>query len=175
MGTVCIAPADLAGLNALRVDSIALPMFEVVTQPRSVAGYVDWRLSGRLARLLKSGRFTGKAQEALLMSPLGRLGADRIFLMGLGPPRSPAEMSLLLRKQVGSLFEAGARAVAVAPPSPVISDSPAPVFLERWLEAVAGTGARFDEVVLLDPGDELLMSQDTLHSAANKAGMTWRD
>ena len=173
MGIVRIARADLVGLDALTVDSLVLPMFEVCAQPRSVAGYVDWRLCGRLAKLLKSGRFSGQAQEALLTSPLGRLPTDRIFLLGLGRPRPPQELSSVLREQVGTLYDAGARVLAVAPPSPVITDSPAPMFLVRWLEAVASTGVRFEEVILLDPGNELLMSQDSLQSASNKAGMTW--
>ena len=173
MGTVRIAAADLAGLDALDVDAVVLPMFEICAQPRSVAGYVDWRLSGRLARLLKRGKFSGRAHEALLMPTLGRFGAHRIFLLGLGRPQAPPILAPILRKQVGVLSEAGVRVVAVAPPSPVVADAPSPAFLVRWLEAAAGTDARFDEVILLDPGDELLMAQDSLHSASNKAGMTW--
>ena len=173
MGTVRIAPADLAGLDALDVDTIALPMFEICVQPRSVAGYVDWRLCGRLARLIRGGRFVGAADEALLMSSLGRFGAERIFLLGLGDPRPPNRLTSLMRSQIDTLFDAGARAVAVAPPSPAVADAPAPAFLVKWIEAVAGTSAEFDEVILLDPGEELLMAQDSLQSASNKAGMTW--
>ena len=173
MGTVRIASADLPGLDKLEVDAIVLPMFEVRTQPRSVAGYVDWRLCGRLARLLKSGRFSGAADESLLMSGLGRFGADRIFLFGMGRPQAAEQLAPMIRRQVGVLQEAGARVLAVAPPSPVVSDAPSPKFLVRWLEALAGTSVRFDEVVLLDPGDELLMAQESLHTAANRAGMTW--
>lgn len=173
MGTVRIAPADLAGLDTLKVDAVALPMFELVAQPRSVAGYIDWRLSGRLSRLLREKRFQGRPEETLLMSALGRFGADRIFLMGLGRPQPPNKMTDVLRAQASTLFEAGARVLAVAPPTPVVDDVTAPAFLIRWLEALAGTQVRFDEVVLLDPSDELLMAQDGLHSASNKAGMTW--
>ena len=173
MGIVRIAAADLPGLDALAVDTIALPMFEVCAQPRSVAGFVDWRMCGRIARLLKSGKFRGQAQEALMTTSLGRFGADRIFLLGLGKPQAPGPLAPLLRRQVSVLHEAGARVVGVAPPSPVVADAPSPAFLIRWIEAMAGTAVRFDEVVLLDPGEELQMSQDTLHSASNKAGMTW--
>lgn len=173
MGTVRIAPADLAGLDALSVDALVLPMFAVCAQPRSVAGYVDWRLCGRLARLLKSGRFSGGADESMLMTALGRLGAQRIFLLGLGPPRALDELGALLRRHVDILADAGAKDLALAPPSPVVSDVPSPVFLGGWLESIGGTSARFDEILLLDPGDELLMAQDSLQSASNKAGMLW--
>ena len=151
----------------------ALPMFEVIAQPRSVAGYIDWRLSGRLSRLLREGRFEGRSEETLLMSVQGRFGADRVFLMGLGHPQPPSRMTAVLRTQASTLFDAGARVLAVAPPSPVMDDVPSPAFLVRWLEALAGTQVRFDEVVLLDPSDELSVAQDGLHSASNKAGMTW--
>ena len=173
MGTVRIARADLSGLDALHADSMALPMFEVCAQPRSVAGYVDWRLSGRLSRLLKSGRFSGQRQESLLMSSLGRLGTDRIFLLGLGEPKEPGELGAVIREQISTLFEAGVRVLALAPPSPVVADAPSPAFLIRWLEAISGTSAKFEELILLDPGDELLMAQDSLHTASHKAGMTW--
>ncbi len=173
MGTVRIARADLAGLDSLAADSLVLPMFEVCAQPRSVAGYVDWRLSGRLAKMLKTKKFSGQAEEALLMSSLGRIGTDRIFLFGLGQPQPPNKLTSMMRQQASMLFEAGTRHLALAPPSPAVADAPSPAFLIRWLEAIPATAARFDEVVLLDPGDELLMAQDGLHTATNKAGMTW--
>lgn len=173
MGTVRIARADLEGLDALIVDSLVLPMFEVRAQPRSVAGYVDWRMCGRLARFLKDGRFSGRAQEALLTSSMGRLPTDRIFLLGLGQPQAPTGLAAVLKEQVGTVYDAGARVLAVAPPSPVADDAPASAFLVRWLEAVASAGVRFEEIILLDPGKELLMAQDSLQSASNKAGMTW--
>jgi len=76
---------DLAGLDALSVDAVVVPMFEGRLQPQGVAGNIDWRLSGRLARLFLAGTFRGAKGESVLMTSLDRLGAERLFLYGLGP------------------------------------------------------------------------------------------
>ena len=97
MTQVSTERGDLAGLDKIDIDALALPFYEERAQPRHVAGYVDWRLSGRLARLFLSGRFGGRAGEVVLMSALGRLRVKRIFLFGLGRPTKDAALKFDLR------------------------------------------------------------------------------
>ena len=45
---------------------------------------LDWRMNGRLSRLLKSSRFEGQPGELLLMPSEGRIRAEKILAVGLG-------------------------------------------------------------------------------------------
>jgi len=49
---------------------------------------LDRQLAGRLREARRSGEFTGKANETLLLQPAGSLPAKRILLVGLGPRRT---------------------------------------------------------------------------------------
>ncbi|HLV61352.1 MAG TPA: M17 family peptidase N-terminal domain-containing protein [Fredinandcohnia sp.] len=51
---------------------------------QGLAGLADWRLLGRLNRLLREGLFEGRVREALLTVGAPRLPAQRVFLYGLG-------------------------------------------------------------------------------------------
>jgi hypothetical protein len=162
-----IARGDLAGLDALEVDALALPLFAVQAQPQAVAGFADWRLAGRIARLIKAQRFTGAADEALLMLGLGRVGAERIFLLGLGAPRPVG--AVRLDGAVKVLEEALARKVAFG--ASVAGEDE--VGLARgFLEAVGKRRAAFDEIILLDPEGRLEGARAALAKAAAACGVT---
>ena len=125
-GTARIANGDLTGLDSLDVDALALPMYAVCEQPIAVAGYADWRLAGRIARLLKSGKFSGETDEALLMPSLGRIGPKRIFLLGMGVPQNLDEKRLgeRMKQIVAVLSDAGAKRLAIGAPVSVTLEKP---------------------------------------------------
>lgn len=76
----------LEGLDSVgNVDSLCLFVAEDERPLRGIAGYVDWRLSGRLSEVLLDGFFTGVPSDWLLVPSSGRLTASRIFVAGLGP------------------------------------------------------------------------------------------
>jgi hypothetical protein len=52
--------------------------------PHGLAGMVDWRLAGRLSRLIESGFATGKTGEVLLVPGKPKLPFDKIVLFGIG-------------------------------------------------------------------------------------------
>lgn len=52
--------------------------------PQGVAGLVDWRLAGRLSRLLESGFATGRLGEVLLIPGKPKLPFDKVVLFGIG-------------------------------------------------------------------------------------------
>ncbi len=75
----------LEGLDALGgVDALCLFVAEDDRPLPSTAGFVDWRLSGYLSRVLKQKFFTGARQDWLLLPSDGRLSITRIFVVGLG-------------------------------------------------------------------------------------------
>lgn len=51
---------------------------------RGTAGWIDWRLYGRLSRFLIEKRLTGGWEERILIPSEGRVGARLILLIGLG-------------------------------------------------------------------------------------------
>lgn len=104
---------SLAALD--RLDVPDLVAFVGAERPlRGLAGWADWRLCGELTRLVKAGRFSGAAGEALLTVTGGRLPAGRIFLFGLGPKPGPAET--WLAPALAAVARAGGTAVGVEVP-----------------------------------------------------------
>lgn len=51
---------------------------------RGTAGWIDWRLNGRLSRFLIEKRLTGVWEERILIPSEGRISARLILLLGLG-------------------------------------------------------------------------------------------
>lgn len=174
MGTeVRILPGDCASLDRLPVEALAIYFYAERAQPRRVPGMIDWRLSGRLARLLKSGRFGGLPGEAMLMPTQGRLGTSRVFLYGLGLPKARVDdgMKVLFAPTLESLRGAGVERVAVtiAPPSSGLWALPEVV--SRFLAAAGTMESPFTEIVLLELEGELTQSKPRLLGAASDAGL----
>jgi hypothetical protein len=83
--SVTVYDIGLEGLDALTgVDALCLFVAEDDRPLPGTAGYVDWRLSGALSRVLKQKFFTGTRQDWLLLPSDGRLPITRIFVVGLG-------------------------------------------------------------------------------------------
>lgn len=141
---------DLAGLDALEVDTLVLPLFEGRAQPLGVAGHVDWRLSGRLARLIQGGRFTGARGERVLMTALDRIRASRVILWGLGPAKSWASDADDLPQLVSALADAGARSVAVALPRAPEGTPATAAVAEAWTASTAWSRLGAVPVTLLE-------------------------
>jgi hypothetical protein len=79
----------LEGLDALAgVDALCLFVAEDDRPLPGTAGYVDWRLSGALSRVLQQGFFTGVKDDWLLVPSDGRIPIPRIFAVGLGARKS---------------------------------------------------------------------------------------
>jgi hypothetical protein len=65
-------------------ESLALSFFDDERPLRGAAGLADWRLCGRLSRLIVKGHCKGGTGESLMMPAGPRLPFERIFLFGLG-------------------------------------------------------------------------------------------
>ena len=65
-------------------ETLVLPFFADERPLRGAAGLCDWRLCGRLSRLLQSSRVAGKWGETTLYPPGKRLPLARLLLFGLG-------------------------------------------------------------------------------------------
>jgi len=65
-------------------DVLVVGFFEDERPLQGSSGWVDWRLNGRLSRILMEQRLKGTWQEVTLMPAEGRLRAQLILLIGLG-------------------------------------------------------------------------------------------
>ncbi len=75
---------DLASLDGLQVDALALPFFEDERPLRGVGALVDWRLCGGLSQWLLKERIQGVLGEQTLVSTAKKFLFERTFLMGCG-------------------------------------------------------------------------------------------
>jgi hypothetical protein len=79
-----VLPLDLARWDETARDLLVLPVFKDDRPLRGAAGLADWRLCGRLSRLVKASRATAEAGETMLLPPGRRLRFQRVMWFGLG-------------------------------------------------------------------------------------------
>jgi hypothetical protein len=82
-----------------------------------LAGLADWRLCGRLSRMIRSGIVTGSGGEALLTPPGTRLSFTKLFVFGLGDARTEDELAARVSEALRRLAQAGVRDAALQLPA----------------------------------------------------------
>jgi hypothetical protein len=82
--SLSVLPLDLARWDETARDLLVLPVFKDDRPLRGAAGLADWRLCGRLSRLVKASRATADAGETMLLPPGRRLRFQRVMWFGLG-------------------------------------------------------------------------------------------
>lgn len=75
---------SLRKLDLLGTEVLVATLTADERPPQGVAGLVDWRLAGRLSRLLQEGFATGESGEVLLVPGKPKLPFDKILLFGIG-------------------------------------------------------------------------------------------
>lgn len=86
-----VLPLDLTRWDEIARDALVLPVFKDDRPLRGAAGLADWRMCGRLSRLLKLQRAGAEAGETLIMPPGRRLRFSRILWFGLGEAKGYSE------------------------------------------------------------------------------------
>ena len=79
-----VLPLDLSRWDEASRDCLVLPVFRDDRPLRGAAGLADWRLCGRLSRLIKANKATGDAGETMMLPPGRRLRWKRVMWFGLG-------------------------------------------------------------------------------------------
>jgi hypothetical protein len=79
-----ILPLDLARWDETKRDCLVLSVFKDERPLRGAAGLADWRLCGRLSRLVKANKVNAESREAMMLPPGRRLAFSRILWFGLG-------------------------------------------------------------------------------------------
>lgn len=75
---------ELPALDQIGTEILVAGVSREERPPRGVTGLVDWRLAGRISRLLLKGFLTGELGEVLLIPGRPRLPFDKVVLFGLG-------------------------------------------------------------------------------------------
>ena len=88
-------------IDVQECDTVVTGFFVDERPLRGASGWVDWRLNGRVSRLIREERITGEWKETILVPSEGRLAAPLILLVGLGKMRE--YRSLRLRELVPHL------------------------------------------------------------------------
>jgi hypothetical protein len=86
-----VLPLDLARWDETPRDCLALPVFRDDRPLRGAAGLVDWRLCGRLSKLVRKQRASADPGETMLLPPGRRLKFKRILWFGLGDAKGYSE------------------------------------------------------------------------------------
>lgn len=139
------------------VDALCLFVAEDERPLRGTAGYVDWRLCGKLSRILIDRFFTGASGDCLLVPSGGRIAMDRIFAVGIGNQDSFGleALSQVMARTARMLSAAQVGAVALEIPGNGKMEGPAraAALLNEFVPAFAGHVA-----VLSDKGVSRLLS-----------------
>jgi hypothetical protein len=103
-----VLPMDLARWDETARDCLVLPVFRDDKPLRGAAGLADWRLCGRLSRLLREQRASADPGETMLLPPGRRLKFQRILWFGLGDAKGYTEDRF--RKDLAWILEVVRRA-----------------------------------------------------------------
>ena len=138
---------DLSGTEVL-VCAIA----EGERPPKGVAGLVDWRLVGRISRLVVSGYVRGALGETLLVPGRPKLPFDKVLFFGVGSARDFTEhvFRTVVEKVLATLEGLKARTAVVELPGRHF-DGIAPERAADILLEMAGTRPEHDAWTLIEP------------------------
>ena len=137
-------------------DTLVLPFFADERPLRGAAGLCDWRLCGRLSRLLQTARVGGKWGETTLYPPLvagaARLPFARLLLIGLGAADRFDEKAAheAGRVIVDKMRKLGLPRYALVPPGRSTGRLSARRALEIYLEEAQAAGAAEGELVVVE-------------------------
>lgn len=71
-------------VDRVAAELVLLMYYQDEVPLKGLLGMVDWRVNGKLSRLIQRGVFSGNAREMLLMPAERRFKADKLVLLGLG-------------------------------------------------------------------------------------------
>jgi hypothetical protein len=145
---------NLRRLDLLASEVLVVTLTTDERPPHGTAGLVDWRLSGRISRLLLGGFATGRAGEVLLVPGKPKLPFDKVLLFGVGDSSSFDEGTYraLLDRILKTLEGLRVRTAVVELPGRHFGAIPAEQAADILLERTAGR-REHDVWTLIEPAD----------------------
>ena len=158
-------PLTLDALDAAAAESLCLFVASDERPLQGLSGLLDWRLSGKLSRLLRGGLLTGEAGEAVLTPPGPRLGFQKMFLFGVGPSaQGDAELAAHVTEALRKLFHAGVHEAALQLPTRLSPE----VGVQAIIDQLQGPGRRH-ACAIRQPAPE---SDSALAAMPNASGVS---
>ncbi len=145
---------DLAALDRIGTEILVCGLAQDERPPRGVTGLVDWRLAGRLSRLVQRGFATGALGEVVLVPGKPKLPFDKVLLFGLGARQSFDESTFrsVVDHILSALLDLRARTAVVELPGRHFDALPAERAADILLERV-GASRDHDVWTLIEPAD----------------------
>lgn len=153
MDIAFVAP-DLRRLDKLRNEALAAALFEGEWPLRGALGLLDWRLAGRISRVIQSGVAKGVRGESILIPGESKVAFDKLFLQGGGRASEfdGAAFDEALEAMLGTLTRAGVRSATLVLPGRALGLISAAEAMERFL-ALIGDHPEHDEITLVEEPD----------------------
>lgn len=148
---VRFVPPDLRRIDELKSEALVVPHFSDERPLRGALGLVDWRLCGRVSRLILRGRMSGELGETTLVPARPRLPVDKIFIIGAGPAAGldDSVFAAVVKRMLDALDRARVRASVISLPRASITPERAmTIFLE-----CAGASSAQDVVTFIELPD----------------------
>src|SRR6186713_414407 len=98
-------------------DLLAVPLAKKSINESDVFGVANERLGGLLQRIVEEERFVGKPQQTVSLHTHGKLGAQRLLLIGIGEGDNPADLRHAAAKASRIARQVGATSMTVALPA----------------------------------------------------------
>jgi hypothetical protein len=155
---------DLRKLDLSGTEILACSLSRGERPPRGVAGLCDFRLGGRLSRLVKGGFATGSLGEVVLVPGRPKLGFDKILLFGIGIPADFSELVFrsVVENMLGTLEGLKARTAVVELPGRHLDAISAERAADILLE-IAGARAEHDVWTLIETAEaQRVITQQTI-------------
>lgn len=129
-------------IEKLEVDALIVGFHEDIRPLKGGAGVLDWLLCGALSRLIIQKKITGAVGDVALLTSKGKVPADKIFMIGLGPKAELSAASLRSASRTAAASAAGAGVAHAALdcfPQGNMPDDDALVAIRQGLAEGAGT------------------------------------
>jgi hypothetical protein len=143
---------ELRKLDLLGTEVIASTLASDERPPHGVTGLLDFRLAGRISRLIEQGFATGRVGEVLLVPGKPKLPFDKLLLFGIGKQAdfNDPVFRVVLDKMLRTLEGLRARTAVVELPGrhfdAISPERAADILLES-----AGGQAEHDVWTLIEP------------------------
>jgi hypothetical protein len=140
----------LKDVKKLPADALIVGFYEDVRPLKGIAGELDWLLCGSLSTLLLSKKIRGSLGDVALVTSRGKVPAQKIFMVGLGPSNGMNQAALrsAARNAATSAVDAGVRSAAIEyfPSSDMPHDAGVKALYQGLNE---GAGGRSLDVLLM--------------------------
>ncbi len=165
---------DLRQLDQASAEVVTCGIFRDQRPLTGLAGLLDWRLAGRLSRLLRENFVLGDAGEALIVPIRSRLPFDKVIAFGLGPRNAFDEGTYrtVLERTFDTLAGLSAKKALVELPGRGDGAIPPERAAEVLLELLARSGSDHDAESVVFVEDPEGQKRIETHASETRRGPT---